>query len=98
LLASFWGMLSAKEILLSPATNPEATDVPTAVVVVMKRPVATVSERVLAKLQLRPTVPQFYIPAVASAELIRTIFPFYYFVARERVVNLIEDARVCAVR
>ena len=39
-------MLRAKEIVLSLATNPDATDVPTAVVVVMKRPVATVSERV----------------------------------------------------
>jgi hypothetical protein len=47
LLASFWGMLSAKEMVWSLATNPEATDVPTAVVVVMKRPVPTVSKRVL---------------------------------------------------
>jgi len=85
LLASFWGMLSAKEMVWSLATNPEATDVPTAAVVVMKRPVPTVSKRVLGflKLQPRPPVTRFYVPAIASAKPIRTIFPFYYFVTRE---------------
>jgi hypothetical protein len=46
LLESFWGMLSAKEMVWSLATNPEATDVTMAVVVVMKKPVPTVSKRV----------------------------------------------------
>ena len=27
-------------------------------------------------------MPRFYVPAVASTEFIRTIFPFYYFVVK----------------